>query len=113
MELDSTESLKGFAGYLAEDFYDIFPDGKERTKSELLEFLSGAELKEYRLSNFRVTMLNQDEARFSPYFCSSTRRERTHVGDRCESFGHLRVARQIRHKFLLILRHQRRRLHSE
>jgi hypothetical protein len=56
------KDLKGFASYLAEDFYDIFPDGQERTKSELLEFLSGADLKDYRLSNFRVTMLNQDAA---------------------------------------------------
>jgi hypothetical protein len=56
------KDLKGFASYLAEDFYDIFPDGKERTKSELLEFLSAADLKDYRLSNFRVTMLNEDAA---------------------------------------------------
>jgi len=56
------KDLKGFASYLAEDFYDIFPDGKERTKSELLEFLSGADLKDYRLKKFRVTMLNQDAA---------------------------------------------------
>jgi hypothetical protein len=56
------KDLKGFASYLAEDFYDIFPDGKERNKSELLEFLSGADLKDFRLSNFRVTMLNEDAA---------------------------------------------------
>jgi hypothetical protein len=56
------KDLKGFASYLAEDFYDIFPNGEERTKSELLEFLSRAELRDYRLSNFRVTMLNQDAA---------------------------------------------------
>ena len=56
------KDLKGFASYLAEDFYDIFPDGEERTKSELLEFLSEAELQDYRLSNFRVTMLNQNAA---------------------------------------------------
>jgi ketosteroid isomerase-like protein len=56
------KDLQGFASYLAEDFYDIFPDGAERTKPELLEFLSGADLKDYRLSNFRVTMLNQDAA---------------------------------------------------
>jgi hypothetical protein len=56
------KDLKGFASYLAEDFYDIFPDGKERTKSEMLEFLSGADLKDFRLSNFRVTMLNEDAA---------------------------------------------------
>lgn len=54
--------MNGFASYLAEDFYNIFPDGKERTKSELLKFLSEAELKDYRLSNFRVTMLNEDAA---------------------------------------------------
>jgi len=56
------KDLDGFANYLAEDFYDIFPDGKERTKSELLKFLSEADLKDYRLSNFRVSMLNQDAA---------------------------------------------------
>jgi ketosteroid isomerase-like protein len=56
------KDLAGFARYLAEDFYDIFPDGQERTKSELLEFLRGAELKEFHLSNFRVTMLNDDAA---------------------------------------------------
>jgi hypothetical protein len=56
------KDLKGFASYVAEDFYDIFPDGKERTKSELLDFLSEADLKEYRLTDFRVTMLNRDAA---------------------------------------------------
>ncbi len=56
------KDLEGFARYLADEFYDIFPDGKERTKSELLEFLRQAELKEYHLSNFRVTMLNEDAA---------------------------------------------------
>lgn len=56
------KDLDGFASYLAEDFYDIFPDGKERTKSELLEFLGDADLKEYRLGNFRVTMLTRDAA---------------------------------------------------
>lgn len=56
------KDLKAFASYLAEEFYDVFPDGEERTKSELLEFLSEADLKDYRLANFRVTMLNQDAA---------------------------------------------------
>ena len=46
-------------------------------------------------------------------FWSSPRRERTHISDRCKSFTHLRVPRKIRYQFLLILRHQRRRLHSE
>ena len=48
------KDLQKFASYLAEDFYDIFPDGRERTKAELLEFLRGADLKDYGLSNFRV-----------------------------------------------------------
>jgi hypothetical protein len=56
------KDLKGFASYLADEFYDVFPDGEERSKSELLEFLSGADLKGYRLSNFRVTMLNEGAA---------------------------------------------------
>lgn len=56
------KDLNGFANYLAEDFYDIFPDGHERTKSELLEFLRGADLQDHRLSNFRVTMLTHDSA---------------------------------------------------
>lgn len=56
------KDLKAFASYLAEDFYDIFPDGEERTKSELLKFLSEVDLKDYHLSNFRVTMLNNEAA---------------------------------------------------
>ena len=56
------KDLEQFATYLAEDFYDIFPGGEERSKSELLDFLSNAELKEYELTNFRVTMLNSDAA---------------------------------------------------
>lgn len=56
------KDLNGFASYLAEDFYDIFPDGQERTKSELLEFLRGADLQDHGLSNFRVTMLTHDAA---------------------------------------------------
>jgi hypothetical protein len=56
------KDLEQFASYLAEDFYDIFPDGEERAKSELLKFLSDADLKDYQLSNFRVTMLNDEAA---------------------------------------------------
>jgi hypothetical protein len=56
------KDLEKFATYLAEDFYDIFPDGAERSKPQLLEFLSKAHLKEYELTNFRVTMLNPDAA---------------------------------------------------
>ena len=56
------KDLEKFATYLAEDFYDIFPDGEERSKSELLEFLSNADLKEHKLTKFRVTMLNSEAA---------------------------------------------------
>jgi hypothetical protein len=42
--------------------HDIFPAGTERTKSELLKFLSDADLKDYRLSNFRVSRLKDDAA---------------------------------------------------
>jgi hypothetical protein len=56
------KDLDGFASFLADDFYDVFPDGAERTKKEMLEFLRGAELKEYALSEFRLTMLNEDAA---------------------------------------------------
>jgi hypothetical protein len=43
------KNLNGFASHLAEEFYDIFPDGTERTKVELLEFLREAELRDFRL----------------------------------------------------------------
>lgn len=56
------KDLEKFATFLAEDFYDIFPDGEERSKSELLQFLSKADLQEYDLTDFRVTMLNPDAA---------------------------------------------------
>jgi hypothetical protein len=56
------KDLEKFASYLAEDFYDIFPDGEEHSKSELLALLGNADLKEYTLTNFRVTMLNADAA---------------------------------------------------
>lgn len=56
------KDLNGFASYLADEFSDIFPDGKKRTKPELLESLRAAELKEFDLTNFRVTMLNHDAA---------------------------------------------------
>ena len=56
------KDLQKFASYLTEDFYDIFPNGEERTKAELLEFLADADLKAYQLSKFRATMLNDDAA---------------------------------------------------
>jgi ketosteroid isomerase-like protein len=61
-ELIKRKDLKSFANYLADDFYDIFPDGKERTRSKLLKFLSEADLKNFQLSDFRVTLLNEDVA---------------------------------------------------
>ncbi len=35
---------------------------EKSTQSQLLEFLSNADLKKYELTNFRVTMLNPDAA---------------------------------------------------
>jgi hypothetical protein len=32
------KDLEGFASYLAEEFYDIFPDGEERTKRSCWNF---------------------------------------------------------------------------
>jgi hypothetical protein len=60
--LISTEGLAGICTLSADEFCDIFSDSKERTKPELLEFLSRAELKAYHFRNFRVTMLNEDAA---------------------------------------------------
>lgn len=56
------KDLAGFASYLAEDFYDVFPDGQERNKDQVLAFLRGAELREFHLRNFRVTVLNDQAA---------------------------------------------------
>jgi len=60
--LEDISAADTFASYLAEEFNDIFHDGQERTKSELLEFLRGADLQDYRLGNFRVTLLTHDAA---------------------------------------------------
>ena len=52
-----------FESLLAEDFYDIFPDGKVVTKAELMrDYIRGVNLIEYALSNFHVVMLNVDAA---------------------------------------------------
>jgi hypothetical protein len=52
-----------FGSFLAEDFYDIFPDGQVVTKTELMrDYIRGVELIEYSLSNFKVVMLNRDAA---------------------------------------------------
>ena len=67
-ERRSWESVKRkdyetFASFLAEDFYDIFPDGKVVTKTELMrDYIRGVELLEYSLTNFKVVRLNRDAA---------------------------------------------------
>ena len=67
-ERRSWESVKrkdyaAFESLLAEDFYDIFPDGKTVTKTELMrDYIRGVNLIEYTLSNFHVVMLNRDAA---------------------------------------------------
>ena len=67
-ERRSWESVKRkdyetFGNFLAEDFYDIFPNGRAVTKAELMrDYIRGVELVDYSLSNFKVVMLNRDAA---------------------------------------------------
>lgn len=67
-ERESWESVKrkdykAFENLLAEDFYDIFPNGQVVTKTELMEkYIRGVNLMEYSLSGFKVVMLNRDAA---------------------------------------------------
>ena len=67
-ERRSWESVKRkdyatFESFLAEDFYDIFPNGRAVTKAELMrDYIRAVELVDYSLSNFKVVMLNRDAA---------------------------------------------------
>lgn len=83
-----------FAGYLAEDSYDIFPDGVERTKLALLEFLREAYLKDYQLSDFRVIMLNKDTA--VVYLPRERSRRYSVKGNFNEQFRHIRLGEERR-----------------
>jgi hypothetical protein len=52
-----------FGSFLADDFYDIFANGKAVTKAELLQnYIRGVNLRDYSLSDFKVIMLNNDAA---------------------------------------------------
>ncbi len=52
-----------FESFLADDFYDIFANGKGVTKSELLQnYIRGVNLIDYSLYDFKVIMLNNDAA---------------------------------------------------
>ena len=57
------KDLEKFASYLAEDFLRHLPRWGGSTRNRrLLALLGNADLKEYTLTNFRVTMLNADAA---------------------------------------------------
>jgi hypothetical protein len=52
-----------FESFLADDFYDLFPNGKGVTKTELLQnYIRGVNLVDYSLNDFKVIMLNDDAA---------------------------------------------------
>jgi hypothetical protein len=57
------KDYKTFESFLADDFYDIFANGKGVTKSELLQnYIRGVNLIDYSLNDFKVIMLNNDAA---------------------------------------------------
>src|SRR6476469_6676590 len=49
-----------FDSFLADDFNDIFVNGRVVTKSELQNYIRGVDLTDYSLSGFKVIMLNED-----------------------------------------------------
>ena len=54
-------NLEAFADLLADDYYEIFPEGDARTKQQIVKFFETEfVLKEYSLEGFRVVMLNPD-----------------------------------------------------
>jgi hypothetical protein len=61
-ELVKQKDLKAFTNLIAEDYYGIYPNAENVTKPKLVEFLGAVNLKDYQLSNFKVTMLNKDAA---------------------------------------------------
>ena len=61
-ELVKQKDIKTFADFFAEDFYGIYPGAENVTKPQLLESLKQFDLKDYKLSDFKVTMLNKDAA---------------------------------------------------
>jgi hypothetical protein len=57
------KDYKTFGSFLAEDFYDIFPNGQAVTKTELLKnYIRGVNLIDYSLSDFKVVILNNAAA---------------------------------------------------
>jgi ketosteroid isomerase-like protein len=53
--------LKALAGRMAEDYYEVFPEGDAHTKAEVLKFFEEEfVLKDYSLHGFRVVMLGKD-----------------------------------------------------
>ena len=57
------KDYKTFESFVAEDFYDIFPNGRAVTKTELMrDYIRGVELLDYSLTNFKVVRLSPDAA---------------------------------------------------
>ena len=53
--------LKAYAGLMADDYYEIFPEGEVYTKGQVLKFFENEfVLKEYSLGGFQVVMLNRE-----------------------------------------------------
>ena len=63
-EFVKRKDLKTFGSFIAEDWYGNF-DGRDSTKSKLLEGLGRANLKDFQLSNVRTTTLNKDALIFT------------------------------------------------
>jgi hypothetical protein len=52
-----------FESFLADDFFDVFPNGKIVGKRELMDhYIRGVDLKEYTLSDFHVVPLSKESA---------------------------------------------------
>jgi hypothetical protein len=57
------KDYKTFESFLAEDFYDVFPNGQVINKSELMQnYIRGVDLIDYSLSHFKVIVLGKDAA---------------------------------------------------
>ncbi|HEX8146388.1 MAG TPA: nuclear transport factor 2 family protein [Pyrinomonadaceae bacterium] len=57
-ELYKNKDVKALAELTGEDFYDIYPAGEVVGKKQYLQDVLEIEVKDYSLSDFKVTMLN-------------------------------------------------------
>lgn len=54
------KDLKTFADFISPEFYGIYLDAENISKSMLIESLRAFDLKNYWLSDFKVTMMNKE-----------------------------------------------------